>query len=213
MRLIVVVILSLVINSRTLGQFRFQNDKSFNYHGDSLLLKAGIKQSDFKKIDFELRFWIKDLSGVNANELFILQHSGQNLWYLRHYTICVINNKYTILNKSDSTLVDWKNQWGSLVNNGILDLPDESKVRKKWRSSKGLTTIFGDGALYIFELSAKKTRRKYVYSNPESNLKNYDLNNAELININNIIDILENRFRFKENFQPCPHPGAGVSGG
>jgi len=97
-----------------------------------MLIAAAITNPDFEKTDFEFRYWITDVLGDFARELFMVQHSKDSSWHLTHYQLCYDADKhnYTVISKKDSTLAGWDTQWNKLLSFNLPSLPDERKAEK-----------------------------------------------------------------------------------
>ncbi len=101
-------------------------------------------------------------------------------------------------------MLNGSKRWDSLSKKNILKISDEKRVKSKWKSSSGKLPVVADGLRYTFEIFTKSKVHRYSYSNPETLLQYYDLNNDELLNINAILDILNNEWNFRREEEPCP---------
>ena len=196
---IIIVILSSFLSLNQYAQFIISGDKDFKNYSDSLLHYARIKKPEFKNFDFEMRLWI--IRYVNMpHAVFTFKHRKDGSWDVMGYYFCTTDwvSFMGLVVDSFEVTRNWNSRWDSLNENHILQLPTEGKAMKKWKSSTGIIPVIADGLTYRIELFTARHRRRYSYSNPEDKLRNYDLNNKELVAINKIIAILNNELRFKE---------------
>jgi hypothetical protein len=193
----------LFIPTMLLGQINFKNDPKFTYFVDSLLLNVGIHHPNFNEIDFEFRYWMRDLSRINAHQLAIIQKSKKGGWKFKRYQLCFNDSRYQLVDSNSGDLPGWETTWEELEKQKILTMKNQPAVQSKWKSSAGEYVVIADGTLYGFELITQKRKRRYFYSNPHENLKNYDINNSELVRIDRIITLLEKRLNLNSNIKRC----------
>ena len=185
----------MLLNLTAGAQFKFKRDRHFAYHADSLLLVAGINHPDFRKVEFEFRYWKVALM-TGARELLIIRQMRTGTWNSTRYQFCYNDSlrRYHIVSQIDSSLTNWKQSWLDLVNENILTLPDEKIARKSWQKPDGSMVIITDGELYHFELITKRRKRAYNYENPDGYLATYGPNFPDLVDVNNIISTLAKCF-------------------
>lgn len=184
---------------QSIGQIKFKNDPKFNYFFDSLLLDVGVLHPQFDETQFELRYWIRDLSKINAHQLIIVQKQRSGDWKSKRYQLCFENSRYKIVDVQAGDLPGWNVTWKQLVKHQILNLKSEIVVQDKWKSSTKNYPLIADGKLYAFELITLKNKRQYFYTNPREKLGNYDIDNIELVRINNIITLLNDRLNLNDS--------------
>jgi hypothetical protein len=189
------------------AQFRFKGDKDFRFYSDSLNDAIRASPPDFEKSNFQLCFYVLNFQGF-SDQLYIFTHIRTGKWEIKKYLFCT--NDMVKFSSLQAIAIQptslWVDRWNNLCNDGVLFLPSEKLVQKHWKSSQNKLTGFTEGDLYRIELLTKGEKRRYSYSNPESKLEIFDINNKELVAINRIVNILNDELDFKntKNLQHCP---------
>jgi len=191
----------LIIASPSFGQLRFKNDPKFNYYFDSLLVNVGIVHPQFNEIAFEFRYWIRDLSRVNAHQLIIIQQTHKGDRKFKHYQLCLEKSNYKIVDLESGDLPEWNTIWKKLIKLNMLHLESESMARSRWKSSNKDYYLIDDGEFYAFELITQKYKRQYSYTNPRQKLQTFDLNNIELVRVNEMITLLDKQLNLSKNIK------------
>ena len=196
-----IITFALLNHFAALAQYSFKKQRNYKLFGTAFIDTVGIGLSSFDTEILEIRFWRVNYTNT-AHQLFILQQTNTHNWVLRKYSFCSWDWKsFSNIKVSNPALsTDWNSRWDSLMKNQFLTIPTQSEIQKKWRSSDGTMIVIADGHKYVVELLTKRKKRSYSYSNPESNLRHYDLGNSELVQMNNILKLLDNELKFNSFF-------------
>jgi hypothetical protein len=73
-----------------------------------LLLDVGVLDPQFDETQFELRYWIRELSKINVHQLVIVQKQNSGQWKFKHYQLCPQNSHYKIIDVHSGDLPEWK---------------------------------------------------------------------------------------------------------
>jgi hypothetical protein len=143
---------------------------------------------EFEEYDFEVRIWNSVSNGRDA--VFIKKENDtMNIYYLddlqnswdRSLDLIGLYSPNIIL--IDSSSINTKRIWTELMENDILNLPDETDIIDSY--------AILDGSLYIIEIANNLGYRCYHYINPEL----YEVEEAK--KMTRIIEILNNEILLK----------------
>jgi len=147
-----------------------------------------LQKMEFEEYDFEVRIWNSASNGRDA--VFIKKENDtMNIYYLddlqnswdRSLDLIGLYSPNIIL--IDSSSINTKRIWTELMENDILNLPDETDIIDSY--------AILDGSLYIIEIANNLGYRCYHYINPEL----YEVEEAK--KMTRIIEILNNEILLK----------------
>jgi hypothetical protein len=147
-----------------------------------------LQKMEFEEYDFEVRIWNSVSNGRDA--VFIKKENDtMNIYYLddlqnswdRSLDLIGLYSPNIIL--IDSSSINTKRIWTELMENDILNLPDETDIIDSY--------AILDGNLYIIEIANNLGYRCYHYINPEL----YEVEEAK--KMTRIIEILNNEILLK----------------
>ena len=121
---------------------------------------AGLHRLDSARVagdDLEVRVWIG--FGLLPLEGFVLTRKGGRWSGLHLRPIGPGLSRENYRESLDSPNSGWNELWDRLTREGILTLPDSSRLKDE--------VIVFDGEHFVFEVAANGTYRTYRYSNPE----------------------------------------------
>jgi hypothetical protein len=198
-RLIKISVISAILIFTANGlkaQYVFNLDKHYIPENSRFLDLIGLETFDSENL-FEMRVWINP--SFNPSDLCRFVLRNDSTWYAEKYNLWR-KRKGTNFEKETVELgKDWNIVMDSLIDWGILTLPNWIDVRDDWKGEMKIfegDTLYGkcvvaDGTGYTIELLTKKNKRQYNFHCPKT-YRDYYKNVNDL---NSIVKILEKIFK------------------
>ena len=194
-RFIVLTIILVFTIDIVWSQYDFKSDKRYIPENSRFLDMIGLETFDSENL-FEMRVWINP--SFNPSDLCRFVLRNDSTWYAEKYDLWR-KRKGTSFDKETIELgKDWKIVMDSLIDWGILTLPNWMDVRDEWKGEMQIfegDTLYGkiavaDGTGYSIELLTKENKRQYNYHCPKT-YRDYYKNVDDL---DSIVKILEKIF-------------------
>ena len=211
MKKVLLIISVFIICKNTIGQFNFRStdylSKKVDFIPDSILENKHLQTNSYvdslfdkqKNFSFQFRYWKQGTTTLSTT-VFILTLEDKK-WNAKCYlpnSNWQTDKKYFREINVDATKLD--QLWELLVNNNILTLPTESKLKDKMVKYTIDTTNLSigqiqhlemtDGILYNFQLINFEGTKTFSYSCPQLHLKHFG-NVQEFYNASVIILLLK----------------------